>query len=270
MAGELRCHWGEPVLPPKLDSSPVHASAQSALTPQLKPLSVAPAPLVQIKDDEDTRTELTFPVAPIDFLHSLQLQVFLKKTAMGVPATVPVLTSAQEVPLFPSRDLNRRDATTLLRQAVLVTCVDCGFDRATDSSLDLVTSACSRFLHKICLEMASHRETQSWTTTNECDYLYLLLEEIGFPVASLHHFVKGISDRKHERLLRVHRSFGAVTDTSAKRVMETRSQGSSGVASLIMGLEDEGEAMDAKVWDQSLENMSELTVEEILESLEAE
>lgn len=259
-------HWGDFEEPAIMSARP---ALPSSVMPKLKPLPSSPPDLVQIGSSEkreDTK-EVEFGVGSTDFLHSLQLQIFLKKSANGQQQPLPVLKPPISSTVLLVKELVRKDVLTLIRRVVTLMCVDGGYERASETCIDLLTESCGRFIDKLCTELAAHHNSQQWSSTCGEEYLYQLLDETGFSVPSLHYFAKSISDRKNDRLLRVNRLYGHVADSGYKTA--TNCASSSNISQMIVGLgEDAASAVgDEKIWDQTLDEISEMTDEEILQSL---
>lgn len=265
MAGR-QPHWGEFAAP----EPPLRPLAVPLVLPKMKPLPSNPPELVQIPPviPDASGAAKEFGVGPADFLHSLQLQMFLKKTTSGQQTSLPVLRTPITAADVSGDDLSRDNVLQLIRQVVILTCVDCGYERASETALNLLTECCGKFIRKISQELSSHRLQQRLSSVGEEDYLYQLLEETGFSVPTLHHFAKSISERKHERLLHVNRRYGLVVESCKRPAPESQNGNVSDISGMIAGLGDEVIPLaEEKIWDQSLDEMSQMTDEEILQSL---
>jgi hypothetical protein len=169
---------------------------------------------------------------------------------------------------MPADDLSRDNVLELIRNVVILTCVDCGYETAADSCVDLLTECCGKFIHKISGQLSSHQLNQRLSSVSDEDYLYQLLDETGFSVPTLHHFAKSISERKNERLLRVNRLYGHVADSSIRPAQQPVNESPAAISGMISGLVEEVIPLNEdKMWDQSLDEMSQMTDEEILHSL---
>lgn len=268
MAGSFT-HWGE-INSELRYGSKGPKSVEQVTGQKIKALPSIAAKLVHVGSSSAADAEEeTVSMPSTDFFHSLQLHIFLRRAASGQSNPLPILKVDPKLPVSGTRvELSRTDAISVIRKAVILLCVDCGYDEATDSCLDLLTEACSRFVHRICTHISSHHESQQLTTTNDMEYLYQLLDEIGFPIASLHHFAKSQTDRKHERLLRINRMYGHISDPNPRPTAPISGQVIRDLSGMICGLEEDAVPADErKVWDQSLDQLSQMTDEEILQSL---
>lgn len=271
MAGTSK-HWAEiPDCPDNQDKCP--KPVDQVAIPKFKGLPASTAELVKLGPSSNGNGKKpVFSLGSSDFVHSIQLQIFLKKVAAGQATPLPVLKPpAEHRHACEQIDLNRGEANRLIRRAVVLFCVDCGYDGASDLCLNLLVESCSRFLEKICSQMSHHHETQRLTMTTDEEYLYQLLDETSFSVPSLHHFAKSLTERKHDRLLRVNRMYGPVSDTCARKLeVPLEGNGIRDLSGMISGLDEEATQSSSnnhKIWDQSLDEMSQMTDDEILQSL---
>ncbi|KAI1289559.1 hypothetical protein HDE_08953 [Halotydeus destructor] len=97
----------------------------------------------------------------------------------------------------------------LVRRAIVLTTVYCGYDKTTEPVLQVLIDVLSAFIHKICQILRHKEDTRSFRATDDLSIeMYNMFEEIGFSIPSLQSYVLSVANRKHKLIGQVNQRFG--------------------------------------------------------------
>ena len=246
---------------------------------QQQPSSNLCADLIKL----DTRSQpsvekrhLTFGVGNPDFVHSVQLALYLKKYR-NLPSNVPPpqLTLASTEKFEAVDNLPRSTANTLLRRNIIMTSVYEGYEKSSAEALEVLTDITRKFIERLGILMKSSQETKgSYVKDKDFNLLYKILDETGFSVVSLFEFVKTFQRRKELLAREVTQRFGSSVlyqNDSSRDVKPLLIQPLDLDVDMTQETQLSTQAVDQKeILDHSVEEWEQMTDEQILDHFTAD
>ena len=231
----------------------------------------------------DTRSQpnvekrhLTFGVGNPDFVHSVQLALYLKKYR-NLPSNVPPpqLTLASTEKFEAVDNLPRSTANTLLRRNIIMTSVYEGYEKSSAEALEVLTDITRKFIERLGILMKSSQETKgSYVKDKDFNLLYKVLDETGFSVVSLFEFVKSFQRRKDLLAREVTRRFGSSVlyqNDPSRDVKPLLIQPLDLDVDMTQETQLSTQAVDQKeILDHSVEEWEQMTDEQILDHFTAD
>lgn len=184
--------------------------AKSRATPQPQ------WPNLRVFNETSSSTEQNFNIGLGDenLIHCIQISRFLQQMRTSDDLshdriTAPVLSSCEPSQSLPPADLTLESVQELLKRAIVLICVNCGYDITSSSVLQVLVDVGAAFIERICQLLKATVDTSSLRDNDDfATSVSQVFEDIGFSLESLRDHVHTIALRKQRLLQETKNTYG--------------------------------------------------------------
>jgi len=192
-------------------------SSKSSLLAKSKSSTQQWPNLRDFSESSSSSTEQTYDIGLGDenLIHCIQISRYLQQRSLESESTshtvAPILTRLDAPQSLVVKDLTLESVQELLKRAIVLLCVHCGYDITSSSVLQVLVDVSAAFIERMCqitkmaIDTSTLRENDDFAIE-----ISQILESVGFSLENLRDYVNSIALKKQKLLLESKTKYGVI------------------------------------------------------------